>query len=176
MRHDEGVSAVADRLAENFGGIGEGLIAGTAKNFTEVDEFFAMIEQDDLYGFLGEHLHLGADQGKYIFGRGDRHLAVGLVREAASEFKDGGELRGLGRSDARNLAQLRGGGPGEIAQIAEALDHLPAQLDRAHPGPTGAEKESQNLGVAECRGPLVKQFFPGALVFRNFFDQHKRQI
>lgn len=115
MNDDDGVGSMADRLPENLGGVGKGLVAGAAENFGEMDEPLAVIEEDHPDRFLREHLHFGTDEGKDIFGGRDGEFVERFVRKAAPEFEDGGELCRLGGADPRDLTEFPGSGAGKVA-------------------------------------------------------------
>lgn len=115
MNDDNGVGSMADRLPENLGGVGKGLVAGAAENFGEMDEPLAVIEEDHPDRFLREHLHFGTDEGKDIFGGRDGEFVERFVRKAAPEFEDGCELCRLGGADPRDLTEFPGSGAGKVA-------------------------------------------------------------
>ena len=100
---DDRISPVTDRFAEDFRGVGEGLISRSPENFAEVDESLSMVEKNYADRLLRQHLHFRPDQGKNIFGGGDRPITEWLVGKASTEFEHRGKLRCLCRSYSRNL-------------------------------------------------------------------------
>ena len=73
--------------------------------------------------------------------------------EAAAEFEDGGELSGLCRSDPGEMKELFCRRAGHVAQISEALDHFPPEVDGAGSGAACAEEKGEDLGVTERLSP-----------------------
>lgn len=103
VNDDNGVGTMADRLPENLGWVGKRLVAGTAEDFSEMDEPLAMIEEDYSDRLLREHLHLGTDEGKDIFRGCDGEFIERFVCKATTELEYGGELCRLGRADPLDL-------------------------------------------------------------------------
>lgn len=173
---DDGMGSVTDCPPEDFRRISERFVPGSHKNLARMNKSLPMIEQDYADGFLGKHLHLRANQRKYLLGTSDGLIAEWLVGKASTELENGRQLCRFGRSDPGNLFQLFGGSTGQIPQTAETGYHFTTKFDGADTGSPGAEEDCQYLCVAQCPGASTEELFSRAIIFRDVLDQHEKRI
>lgn len=59
-----------------------------------------------------------------------------------------------------------------MGQVAETIQQLARQIDCALARHPGTQKDRQQLGIGQCRGPALQQFLSGPFARRPIHDTH----
>jgi hypothetical protein len=158
---DEPVGPMKNCMMEDIPRMGDGLVDGAVGHGHEAGGSEAGVEEGEAEGFAGKMAHLRRER-LVDKRRGVKGSAAGLLAgDAGPEFDGGGQLGGLGETEAVLGGKLGDVEPTEGGKTTVGAQEASADIDGAlalHPDP---EEDGNELRIAESGGPFPRHPLPG---------------
>ena len=176
VHQHEGVSSVADRRAQDFPRMGQAFVDRPERNFFRVDQPVPRVEQYDPQRLPGQILQQRPHESVNFLRRPQRLALRVLPRQTLAHFEPGGHFACLGQAHSLGqFAQLFHRHRGHPRQgSSRRLDHFVPDIHRGASGRPGAQKNSEQLRIAQRVRPTVHQLLPRPLLLRPVFDLRRR--
>lgn len=146
---DKAVGAVEDGGVEDVAGVGDGFVDGAFGDGDEAGGTEAGVEEGETEGFAGEVAHLRGEDVVDDLRGVERGAAAAFFGDPGAEFDGGSELSGFGETETVFGGKL---GDVQLAESAEAAvggEETTADIDGAFALHADAEKDGDELGIAE---------------------------